>query len=90
MTHTLLVYDFFRFHHNCFRDTTSWECIVEDDCVRSCLIELQPLSVEQVVYRPSSPYLGALSTVACKMQDVVWSDQVLDDLGDLHAWDSTL
>ena len=47
----LLVYDFVRFHHNYLRDTISWECIVEDDCVRSCLIELQSFSVEQAVYR---------------------------------------
>ena len=42
----LLVNNFFRCHHNRFRNTISWECIVEDDCVRSCWIELQsfPLS----------------------------------------------
>ena len=41
-----LVYDFSRFHHKNFRDTISWECVVKDDCFRSCLIELQsfPLS----------------------------------------------
>ena len=26
---------------NNFRDTISWECVVKDDCVRSCLIELK-------------------------------------------------
>ena len=29
------------FHHNSLRDTISWECVVKDDCVRSCLIELK-------------------------------------------------
>ena len=50
-----LEYDFSRFHHKNFRDTISWECIVKDDCVRSCLIELQsfPLCVgEGFVSRP--------------------------------------
>ena len=37
-----LVFDFSRFHHNNFRDTTSWECIVEDDCFTSCLIDINP------------------------------------------------
>ena len=35
-----LVYDFFRFHNNYFRDTTSWEFFVKNDCDTSCLIEL--------------------------------------------------
>ena len=35
--------DFSRFHQNNFRDTISWECVVKDDCVPSCLIELQSL-----------------------------------------------
>ena len=47
------------------------------------------LFVEQAVYRPSTPYLGALSTFACKMPDVVWSNQALLDLDDSY-WDSRL
>ena len=35
-----LLNDFSSFHHNNFRDATSWECVEKDDCVRSCLIEL--------------------------------------------------
>ena len=86
-----MLHDFFRFHHNCFRDTVNWECIAEDECVRSCLIELPSiLSVEQAAYRPSTPYLGAFSTFACTMQDVVWSHEALADLCDSHAWDSRL
>ena len=48
------------------------------------------LFVEQAEYRPNTRYLGALSTFACKMQDVVWSDQALLDLGNCNAWDSRL
>ena len=42
----VLGYNFSRLHHNNFRDPISWECVVKDDFVRSCLIELQsfPLS----------------------------------------------
>ena len=38
--------DVSNFHPNNSRDTTSWECFVKNDLVRSCLIELQsfPLS----------------------------------------------
>ena len=36
------------------------------------------LFVEQAKYRPSTPYLGALSTSACTMQDV-GSNQALAD-----------
>ena len=36
-----LVYDFSSFHHHSLRDTISWESVVKDDCVRSCLIELK-------------------------------------------------
>ena len=46
------------------------------------------LSVEQAVYRPSTPYLGAFSTFACTMQDVVWSSQAITDLCDPCPWDS--
>ena len=35
-----LVYDFSSFHHDSLRDTISWEGVVEDDDVRSCLMEL--------------------------------------------------
>ena len=78
MTHTLSdIYDFFRFHHNRFRDTISWDCIVEDE-LRSILFDRTSiLFVEQSVYRPKTPYLGTLSIFACKKQDVVWSDQAL-------------
>ena len=67
----LLVNDFFRFYHNYFRDTTSWG-VCRWGWLRYTLFDrISILSVEQAVYRPSTPYLGALSTFVCKMQDVV-------------------
>ena len=48
------------------------------------------LFFEQAVYRPSTPYLGALSTFACTMQDVVWSNQALADLSAPCPFDSRL
>ena len=47
-----LVYDFFRFHHDNFRDTISWECIVKDYCITSCLIELQSFSLSKLYIDP--------------------------------------
>ena len=47
----------------------------KSDCISFCLIELQSFFVEQAVYRPNTPYLGAFSTFACTMQNVVWSNQ---------------
>ena len=49
----LLVYGFFKFHHNYFQDTISWECIVEDDCVRSCLMKLNWASCFSTQYTVS-------------------------------------
>ena len=70
----LLVNDFFRLHHNYFPDTISWECVVEDDSVRSCLIELQsfPLSKLKIdpVHRILVPF--PLLFVRCK----TWFRQV--------------
>ena len=47
-----LVYDFSSFHQNSFRDTTSWECVVKDDCVRSCLIELESFLLSKFYVDP--------------------------------------
>ena len=41
MTHYFFVYDFSRSHHDSLRDTISWERVIKDDCVRSCLTELE-------------------------------------------------
>ena len=66
-----LVNDFSGFHHNSFRDTISWECVVKDDCVRSCLIELKS-SVEQVWCQPNTQCFDVSFTLsACTKQDAV-------------------
>ena len=72
-----LVFGFLRFHHNCFRDTISWECIVEDDCVRSCLMELQSFSLSKLNVDPVHRILVHFPLLTCKMQDVVWSYWIL-------------
>ena len=48
----LLVYDFSSFHPNNFRDTTSWECFVKNESVRSCLLELQSFLQNKVDVDP--------------------------------------
>ena len=50
--HTFSFFDFSRFHHDSLRDTISWECVVKDDCVRSCLIELQSFLQSKVDVDP--------------------------------------
>ena len=88
-TYTFLVYDFSRFHHNNFRDTISWRCIVKDDCITSCLMELQSFSLSKLQIDPITQYSGVFSTsCACTMQDVVWSSQAHADLCDPCPWDS--
>ena len=63
-----LVYDFSSFHHNSFRDTVSWECVVKDDCVRSCLIELKSFLLSKFDVDPKSAlrFLLFLLMVPCK------------------------
>ena len=69
-----LVNDFFRFHRNCFRDTIRRECIVEDDCVRSCLIELQSISLSKLNTDPTHGIMVhfPLLLVRCK----TWFGQI--------------
>ena len=70
-----LVYDFSRFHHNNFRDTISWECIVKDDCITSCLIEFQSFTLSKLHIDPVNRVLMSsplLLLVPCK----TWCFQV--------------
>ena len=49
------------------------------------------LSIEQAVYRPNTPkILVHFPLLLVRLQDVVWSNQALADLGDSCAWDSRL
>ena len=47
-----LACDLSRFHHNSFRETINWKCIVKDDCTTSCLIELQSFSLSKLYIDP--------------------------------------
>ena len=47
-----LVYNFSNFHHDSLQDTISWECVVKDDCVRSCLIELKSFLLSKFYVDP--------------------------------------
>ena len=81
MTHILSRYDFSSYHHKSFRDTIGWECIVKDDGVRSRLIKLKILSVEQTLCRPNTPCFDVSSTSSDgTMQDAVLPSQCYSDL----------
>ena len=77
-TYTFLVYDFSRFHH--FRDTISWECIVKDDCVRSCLIELHSFLLSKFYVDPIHCFDVSSTFSACIKQDVVQPGRCYSDL----------
>ena len=85
-----LVCDFFRFHRNCFRDTISWECVVKDDCVRSCLTKLQSFSLSKLYIDPIHRILVPfpLLLVHCK----TWFSQIklLRISVVFYSWDSRL
>ena len=50
--YTLSFFDFSRSHHDSLRDTISWERVVKDDCVRSCLIKLQSFLLSKFDVNP--------------------------------------
>ena len=65
----LLVYDFSSFHPTNIRNSISWECFVKNDCVRSCLIELQSFLLSKVDVDPIHRILMSLPCfmhVLCK------------------------
>ena len=62
----------FNFHPN-IRDTVSWGRVVKDDCVRSCLIELESFLLRS---RPNTPYSDDSSMLYARtMQDAVLSSR---------------
>ena len=76
----LLVFDFSSFHPNNFRGEISWECFVKNDSVRSCVIETSILSVDQVVFRPNTPYFDVSSMLcACIVHDAVLPSRSCQD-----------
>ena len=77
------------FHHNNFRDTVSWECIVKDDWITSCLIILQSFSFSRLYIDPIHRILVSfplLLLVRCKTW--FWSNQAHADLCDPYSRDS--
>ena len=76
-----LVYDFSIFHHNSFRDTISSECVVKDDCVRSCLIELKSFPLSKFYVGPIHRVLMFLPhLLPYTKQDAVLPGQFSSDL----------
>ena len=62
-----------------------------DDCITSCLIELESFPLSKRCIDPKHRILGAFSTSsACTTQDVVWSNQALADPCDPYSWVSRL
>ena len=75
-----LVYDFSSFHLDSLRDTISWECVVKDDCVRHCLIELQSFPLSKLYIDPVQWFDVSSMFSACTMQDAVLLGQCYSDL----------
>ena len=66
---SFLVYDFSSFHLVSLRNTKSWECVVKDDCVQSCLIELISFLLRKFDVDPIHSvlmFLPLLLMVPCK------------------------
>ena len=64
---------------------------MEDDRITSCLIEFESFTLGKLYIDPIHRVLVSFPRFsACTMQDVVWSDRALLDLGDSCAWDSRL
>ena len=71
-----LVYDFSNFHHDSLRDTISWKCVVKDDCVRSCLIELNSFLLSKSDVDPIHRVLMFSSTFFLLVPCKTWCFQV--------------
>ena len=69
MIQILYVYDFSSFHPNNFRNTINCECIVKDNCVRSCLIEVKSILLSKFDIEPIHRVLMFLT--CCIVQDAV-------------------
>ena len=68
------MHEYFKKHHTYFRDTISLECIVEDDCVRSCLVEFESFPLSKLYSDPIHRILVPfpLLLVRCK----TWFGQI--------------
>ena len=73
-----------RSHHDSLRDAISWERVLKDDCVRSCLIELKPF-LNKFDVNPIQCFSMVTSTLsACTVQDVMHPSQCYTNLCVLH------
>ena len=63
---------------------------MEDDGVRSCLIELQSFPLRQAVHRPNTPYLGVFSLLLVRCKTWFGHIKLLRIFDDCYAWDSRL
>ena len=83
------VNDFSSFHLDSLWDTIGWECIVKDDSVRSCLIELKSFLLSKLYVDPIHRILMFLPCLsACIVQDAVLSGRLSQDLCVLCPKDS--
>ena len=65
---------------NIVRDTISWERVVKDDCVRSCLIELKSFLLSKLDVNPNAPCFDVSSTCSAgTMQDAVLPSRSCQD-----------
>ena len=65
-----LVCVFSSFHHNSSWDKISWECVVKDNFVRSCLTELQSFLLNKLYVDPNTPCFDVSSPFsACTIED---------------------
>ena len=74
-----------------FEITISWECIVEDDCVRSCLIELESFPLNKLFIDPCLHHI-LVSFPLLLAQCKTWFGQIklLRIPCDSNSWDSRL
>ena len=52
VTSFFFVFDFSSFHPKNFRNTLCWKCFLKEDCIRSCLTELQSFSLSKIDVYP--------------------------------------
>ena len=84
-----LAFDFSIFHHNNFRDSIYWECVVKDDCITFVIWNFNCLRWKNCV---STQYTA--SWCLCHFSSFAWcktwflSNQTCTDRDDPYSWDS--
>ena len=81
-----LVYDFSNLHPKNFQDTLSWECVVKDDRVRSCLIELQYFPWSKIDVDPiCCVFWRFFRALCCIVRGVVLENRSSQDPYDVYG-----